>query len=285
MIHVATVHWRSTRWIDIQLRYLERFLPEPYRVYAFLTDIDPGHEHKFFYSSREPIKPHAVKLNLLADVIHFSADDPSDLLIFIDGDAFPVAPLEPLIAARLEQHRLIAVQRYENLGDLQPHPCFCITTVGFWHDIGGDWKPGHQWRDLSGKALTDVGGNLLGLLERAGVDWYPLLRTNVRNRDPILFGLYGDSELGPLVYHHGAGFRHAPERVARLNAGEPKLEITFRAKAIDHLLQYLEQLRIQLVRMHPVDRMERRLAGELRELSEPVIARMDQDEEFWRDLS
>ena len=38
----------------------------------------------------------------------------------------------------------------------------------------------------------------------------------VRNRDPILFGLYGDAELGPVVYHHGAGFRHAPERVARL---------------------------------------------------------------------
>jgi hypothetical protein len=284
VIHVATVHWRSARWIDIQLRYLDRFLPQPYRVYAFLTDIAPGQESKFFYSSSEPIKPHAVKLNLLADLVRFSAADPSDPLIFIDGDAFPIAPLEPLIRARLGRHRLIAVQRHENLGDLQPHPSFCITTVGFWQDIGGDWKPGHQWRDVHGKLLTDVGGNLLGLLEQAGVDWYPLLRVNTRNLDPILFGLYGDSELGAMVYHHGAGFRNAPERVARLRGGEPILEVTFRAKAIDHLLRYLEEVRKGLVRVHPVERMERRLANRLYELSEPIIARMNQDEEFWREL-
>lgn len=281
MIHVATVHWATDRWIDAQLRYLDRFLPHPYRVYAFLGNVPAGHESKFYYSSAEPIKEHAVKLNLLAEVIRLSADDPSDVLIFIDGDAFPIAPIQPLIRDCLERHSLIAVQRYENFGDLQPHPCFCVTSVGFWRDLGGDWKPGYSWHDLGGKELTDVGGNLLGLLERAGVDWYRLLRVNVHNPHPILFGLYGDEQHGAVVYHHGAGFRGAPERVARLAAGEDQLEVTIRAKAIDHLRRYLASGSESLLRVHPVTQMERRLAEHEQRLAEPIVSQIEHDEAFW----
>ena len=32
-------------------------------------------------------------------------------------------------------------------GDPQPHPCFCVTTVGFWQDIGGDSDEGPQWQN------------------------------------------------------------------------------------------------------------------------------------------
>jgi hypothetical protein len=282
LIHVATVHWGTDRWIDAQLRYLDRFLPAPFRIYAFLNNVPPGHESKFFYSSDEPIKQHAVKLNVLAEFIRASADRPSDVLIFIDGDAFPTARLQPLIDDRLERHSLIAVQRYENLGDLQPHPCFCMTTVGFWHEIGGDWKPGHTWLDVSGKRLTDVGGNLLGLLDRAGVDWYRLRRVNIHNPHPILFGFYGDEEHGAVVYHHGAGFRGAPERIARLGGGEPRLEVTVRAKAIDHLRKYSASASELLLRLHPVTRMERRLAEQEQRLAEPVFSQIEQDEAFWR---
>ena len=51
MIHIATVHWRSDRWIDIQLRYLERNVDEPYRVYAWIDEELRGHAHKFFYAT------------------------------------------------------------------------------------------------------------------------------------------------------------------------------------------------------------------------------------------
>ena len=127
---------------------------------------------KFFYSSTEPIKDHATKLNLLGDLIGFAAEDPSDLLVFVDGDAFPVAPIGPLVEERLERHRLIAVQRRENNRDIQPHPCFCVTTVGFWREIGGDWHRGYEWPGPDGAPVTDVGANLLEALERDGVDWY-----------------------------------------------------------------------------------------------------------------
>jgi hypothetical protein len=116
------------------------------------------------------------------------------------------------------------------------------------------------------------------------VDWYPLLRVNVNDPHPILFGVYGDESHGALVYHHGAGFRAAPERVARLQGGEAKLEVTFRAKAIDHLRRYLASASVLLEQVHPVKRMEQRLAAEEQRLAEPVFAQIERDEEFWRSL-
>jgi hypothetical protein len=202
MVHIATVHWQNDSWIDIQLRYLNRHVSEPFRVYAFLNGISEAHTGKYFYASTEPIRGHAAKLNILSDVIRRSQADDSDILIFLDGDAFPIDDIVPLVREKLEIHPLVAVQRFENNGDRQPHPCFCATTVGFWNSIGGDWAEGHSWADSDGRPTTDVGGNLLGILETRGIEWCPLHRTNRRNLHPLWFGIYGNA-----VYHHGAGFR------------------------------------------------------------------------------
>jgi hypothetical protein len=284
MIHVATVHWRSDRWIDPQLRYLEHFLPGPFRVYAFLTRVPGDHRGKFFYVSTERIQDHATKLNILGDVIGFAAEDPSDLLVFVDGDAFPIAPLGPLLEERLEHHRLIAVQRRENNRDVQPHPCFCVTTVGFWREIGGDWHRGHEWPDPDGRPMTDVGANLLAALERAGVDWYPLRRVNSTDVHPLFFGLYGDAEHGPLVYHHGAGFRKsAGGRVSRLAHGEPQVKQTARSRAV-LLIPKVGPLRGVRRRLNPARQLRDSLREESQQLSDGVYAELERDEEFWRRL-
>ncbi|MGA2522378.1 MAG: hypothetical protein ABSG81_16345 [Acidimicrobiales bacterium] len=74
MIHVATVHVATARWIDVQLGFLRRNLPEPYKVYANLQDVPEGHAHKF-----DRVVPmlgeHAGKLNLLAAEIAAGAHD------------------------------------------------------------------------------------------------------------------------------------------------------------------------------------------------------------------
>src|SRR5262245_21467403 len=108
-------------------------------MYAFLNDVPGDHRDKFFYSSTEPIEDHATKTTLHCYLIRVSVYDPSVLLVVIDGDAFPVGPIASLVEERLPDQPLIAVQRYENTGDLQPHPCFCVTTIGLWTEIGGDW--------------------------------------------------------------------------------------------------------------------------------------------------
>ena len=135
---------------------------------------------------------------------HTSADNPE----FLDGDAFPVAPFLSSVRKDLETHVMVAVQRAENLGDCQPHPCFCVTTVGFCKQHNVDWNPGGaRWQDINGKSITDLGGRVLKLLDEQQHPWKKLLRSNARNLHPLHYGVYGD-----MVYHHGAGFRNPATR-------------------------------------------------------------------------
>lgn len=150
---------------------------------------------------------HAGKLNHLARVACSDAAA-DDLLIFIDGDAIPIADPLPTIVDALSTTALVAVRRDENLGDLQPHPCFCATTVGTWMELGGDWSNGATWTTAAGREESDVGGNLRWQLDRAGLSWTPLRRSNRVDLHPLWFAVYGE-----IVYHHGAGFRSMLSRV------------------------------------------------------------------------
>jgi hypothetical protein len=207
VINVLTVHWQSPKWIDPQLSYLERNVGAPYRVFASLNGIDAAAVASRFHFAADLSGTHAEKLNDLASIA-IEQSDPSDILLFLDGDAFPVAPLTPWLSGTLATHRLAAVRRDENFGDPQPHPCFCVTTAAFWKEIGGDWRPGTPWVNDVGTTVADVGGTLLAQLHDRGAEWLPLLRTNTNNPHALLFGVYAHR-----VYHHGAGFRSVPTRV------------------------------------------------------------------------
>lgn len=161
-----------------------------------------------------PSREHWDNLNRIAEEV-IARGDPGDALVFLDGDAFPVAPLRPELERLLAGAELAAVRRDENLGDPMPHPVFCATTVGFWRDLEGDWTPDGSITNELGEGLPrDPGGVLLGQLEEEGVAWTPLGRTADLGPHPLFFGVYGW-----LIYHHGAGFRRA---VSRLDmAGAP----------------------------------------------------------------
>ncbi len=202
MLHIATVHFGSERWIEIQLAHVRANIRVPYETWTSLEGIDPVHGEGFDHVLEQG-GGHAGKLNHLAFEIAAQADD-EDLLMFLDGDAFPVADPMPLIDEGLEEAKLVAVRREENLGDRQPHPLFCVTTVGTWRALGGDWSAAYRWEDRLGRRVSDVGGNLLRQLELTGTPWKEVLRTNERDIDPVFFAVYGGA-----VYHHGAGFRNA----------------------------------------------------------------------------
>ena len=206
MIHIATVHWATDRWIDVQLHHLEKHIDHPFRVYASLDGIERDHSKRFFYSCSLEGTRHPAKLNRLADRITEEADA-HDLIVFLDGDAFPIAPFDPPVTRMLAENPLAAIRRDENLGDPQPHPSFCVTTVAFWRKIGGDWSRGQAWLNADGETVNDPGGKLLKALEERGIGWTPILRTNAKNLHPIMFGVYGG-----VIYHHGAGFRQPLSR-------------------------------------------------------------------------
>jgi hypothetical protein len=201
MINVVTVHWQTPKWVEVQLNYLDRNVVGDYRVFAALNGIDDQELRDRFYYGVDLEGTHEEKLNALATVV-IEQSDPADILMFIDGDAFPIRSLDAWMSETLASYPLAAVRRDENVGDRQPHPCFCVTTVGFWRDIDGDWRRGGTWINALGKEVTDPGGNLLHQLEESELPWLPLVRTNTKNPHPLWFAVYGH-----IVYHHGAGFR------------------------------------------------------------------------------
>jgi hypothetical protein len=218
LLHVATAHYRSPRWVEIQTRHLrEHLLDVPYRTWASLEGIDASYG-RCFDRVVEQLGSHAGKLNHLAMEIAEEARE-EDLLMFLDGDAFPIAPLMGFIEDGLSRAPLIAVRRAENVDSPQPHPCFCVTRVGTWRSLPGDWSGGPVWPGGQGWEVTDVGSLLMRKLELAGMPWVQVLRSNRTNLDPLYYAVYGD-----VVYHHGAGFRSenlsaahrsmAPERPA-----------------------------------------------------------------------
>jgi hypothetical protein len=202
MIYVLTVHWRFDFWVDAQISRLRKYIRDPFRIFAFCDGTRYDHSKKFDYCS--PVKglvDHATKLNALADVVCGTAQD-SDVLVFCDSDAFPLRDITDYIRSQLAKWPLVAVQRLENGGDFQPHPCFSMTTAGVWRRIGGDWRAGPTWTNSFGQIVTDVGANLLRSLELKGVEWGKMRRSNRVNLHPLLYAVYDG-----IVYHHGAGSR------------------------------------------------------------------------------
>src|SRR6478736_5168233 len=97
MLHVATVHWQEPRWIEPQLRFMARNLPE-HRVYASLNGIDLDEYGARFNWFEDMPGDHHVKLNALAGVISEQAA-PDDLLLFIYSDAFPIVRVDAALLA------------------------------------------------------------------------------------------------------------------------------------------------------------------------------------------
>lgn len=213
MIRIATIHYADDRWIDLQLRRLERHTSEPYLVYASLYGIDHRH-HPRFHFVREGIVDPAYRTGgaksneILADwtalteAIVSEADD-GDLIVFLHGDAFPVAEWVAPVRAMLVDAPLAGIRRDEEM-EPYPHPCFTVARVGFWREIEADWSRGSPWRVREGLSHNDLGTALLDKLEAAGIRWHPILRSNAWNPHPVWFGVYGG-----FIYHHGAGFRRA----------------------------------------------------------------------------
>jgi hypothetical protein len=204
MIYVLTVHWKADFWVDAQISRLRKYIRDPFRIYAFCDRTQRDHSAKFDYCSRvKDVADHATKLNGLASLVCESACD-DDILVFCDSDAFPVRDITDWLRAELARWPLVAVQRLENAGDPQPHPCFCLTTAGLWRRIGADWRSGPTWTNAYGQTVTDVGAKVLRSLELNGLQWGKMLRSNRVNLHPLLFAVYDG-----VVYHHGAGSRRS----------------------------------------------------------------------------
>lgn len=210
MIHIATVHYNTDKWINIQYSYLQKNIESEFRVYSFLVNISEHWSEKHYFSLHEPIEDHSAKLNILSNHILENLSGQDDFIMFLDGDAFPIVPIDEYIRQNLKKYSLLAIQRLENLGDIQPHPSFCVTKADFWKRIEGEWSCGYRWVNAVGSKITDVGGNLLKTLIEKNINWLPMQRTNKINLHPLWFGIYDN-----IIYHHGSGFREGISRIEK----------------------------------------------------------------------
>jgi hypothetical protein len=281
VIHVATVHMQNglLPWAQVQLAYLDRFITEAFRLYGFFEREEPAVRDRYHYCSTEPIRQHAVKLNLLGDIICATSRNDEDWLIFIDGDAFPVGNLVPYLRESLAVHPLVAVKRLENNGDQQPHPCFCATTVGFWKQVKGNWSKGYSWTNADGNRVSDVGGELLGKLNELAIDWKAMLRSNRNDWHPLLFGVYDD-----MIYHHGSGFRLPVLRVD-LSSSADSAKRTRYTRMVDRFFPpqidrgFYHRMRWLLL---PSARRQRRTVKDNIKLSEKVALMIENDPNFYK---
>jgi hypothetical protein len=198
VLHIATSHSLSTRWIEIQARHLREHIRVPFETWSSVPQDERSHGDRFDHLIEQK-GPEASRLNHLAFEISRQARE-DDLLMFLGPDAFPIADPMGVVEQALSQAALIAVRRSENQGERQPHPCFCVTTVGAWRRLAGDWSDGYPWPAADGAPMTEVGANLLRRLELTGTPWVALERTNPARLDPLYFAIYGG-----VIYHHGSG--------------------------------------------------------------------------------
>jgi hypothetical protein len=290
MINVITVHWRTAKWIEIQLDYLRRNVAVPFRVFAALNGIEPPDLAERFHFAADLEGAHPDKLNELARIAG-SQSEPSDILLFLDGDAFPVRPLHPWMSEVLDTYQLAAVRRDENSGDPQPHPSFCITTVATWQKVKGDWSEGGTWVNSAGEECTDVGGTLMHQLADAHVEWLPLLRTNTFNPHPVWFGIYAHR-----IYHHGAGFRYRYSRADYYK--DAKIKPSTDRPSVGTLRSKLRQDPASLLRLRPRHvgqaygvlhrtvalRRDAHRRRQLHDLAEETYRRLAADPDFCRDF-
>ena len=207
MIYYITIHHNVGRFVRLQADHIAAHTKN-YKVYCGLSgipfkadDSESVYEQYRRFDITGVQNQHWFRMNYLFGCLEkeqiFQEDD---LVVFMDGDAFPIEDWEPSVRAQLENHALVAVERREDIEPLMdekwkpyPHPLFCVAKAKFWQENSLEWKLDPA------RGISTCGPLLKEWLEQNGYTSCPLLRTNVFNIHPLYFGVYGD-----IVYHHGA---------------------------------------------------------------------------------
>ncbi|MGH2980207.1 MAG: hypothetical protein ACRDLQ_11325 [Solirubrobacterales bacterium] len=226
---------RRFPWISLCLQQLARHTSAgEYRVLVYDQSRLPEHEQilrehdvEVFSDPDGRHMPHAAALDLLVDRV-----EGAEFIVTLDTDAFPVSDdwLGQLTGSLHDGAALAGIYRDEMMPGIRPFihvSGLCIRRetllgldVSFARDKGQD----------TGQNITDA---LTGMGKRLN----PLFRSNKRNFHFLIGGLYGD-----LVYHHGAGSRHAKFWTSSDVEADERVRVALRDAAfedVDHLVAVL----------------------------------------------
>jgi hypothetical protein len=123
----------------------------------------------------------------------------TEFVVTLDTDSFPIRDgwLENILGRLRDGVTLAGIWRDEMAPEIRPyvHPSCLATRRATLVGLG---------IDFARKDGQDVGQNITAAVLADGGRISRLRRSNARNLHFLLAGIYGD-----LVYHHGAGSRHA----------------------------------------------------------------------------
>jgi hypothetical protein len=198
---------RRFPWIKLCLERLERRTePSSYDVLVWDNSFFPEQLEILEASPRVSVfsagEGKDVRHGRALDLLLREVPAETEYVVTLDTDSFPIRDgwLENLIG-RLEEGAWIAgVWRDEMAPRIAPyvHPSCLAARRDMLLELDVDFarKPGvHR---------VDVGQNITNAVLAAGGKLSRLRRSNARNMHFLMAGIYGD-----LVYHHGAGSRHA----------------------------------------------------------------------------
>lgn len=178
---------RSDKWYSLQIRNLQQTTDFTHVVYPNYNGYFPDSIvlPRGFLCGRTA---HVQGLNSLLD--YFKTRDDFDYFLLLDSDCFPICDWTNKLLTAMKNFDVAAPARYENL-DTFAHP----SAFFFKRKALGNLKFGvNNLNNIIGENYVETSSN---------VDkFFPLIRTNVINDHPLLFGIYWN-----IFYHHGAGSR------------------------------------------------------------------------------
>lgn len=217
MIWILTTH-PTDEWISIQKRHLSACLPQDeYRVIAVVPDGARGSfdiEISDTAKNVEPSPAHQKNLSALTRRLVEESPKPDDVLIVLDGDAFPVCPMSSKIRAWVENLPLVTIELTQRLKKNYTEKMInCAFMVCKWQFFTQRFlKVG--WRPTQHPGCRDTNGAMNLRLWKLGIDITRLRRSNIVEPLWPYFGIYGGC-----VYHNGIGFRGPPIRPRERRAG------------------------------------------------------------------
>lgn len=228
---------RRFPWVRLCLERLERHTPDgSYAVYVWDNSALPeqlelleASAHVSVFSAREHKD---VRHGRALDRLLREIPEETEYVVTLDTDSFPVRDgwLENLLGRLRDGASIAGIWRDEMAPEITPyvHPsCFAVRRDTL-RELGINFaREGGQ----------DVGQNLTAAVLEAGGRVSRLRRSNARNVHFLLAGIYGD-----LVYHHGAGSRHASFWTSDDASGDEAARVALRDAAfrdLDTLVDYL----------------------------------------------
>jgi len=237
-VAIVTIHGNSRRyggayasryaWPRLQISQLRRYTPKGFSVLAYGHRLSEEHADflrscpEVTYLTDAPVECPQGHVWPLRNWIVARACENFRHIVMLDSDAFPVAYgwLDRYVDALSDERPLAAVQRLENT-DTHSDRCFVVFSRDTWRE--------HEL-NFTSEGVVDAGARISEMLERKGLDWHRLNRTNLWNPHPLIAGVYDGS-----IYHHSAGTRAPFFRMNQSLRPEGRDTVEFRRERIMHV--------------------------------------------------